>query len=159
MATCHLAPRAPAHKGAPLPTTTHTSAPESRVRAGRHGSSRRLRVLPAALTAVIASVLSVGLASPAVAVDTCANAAVRVQTGSAGLPDCRSYEMVSSSYKEGFQADPGLLRFTDGGVVSYGSVGTFAGSQLPTGFNRYHATRSATGWLTTRYRCRVTSTM
>ena len=128
--------------------TTPTTPPEPSVQAGRSESSRRQRALPAVLAAVLVGMLSAGLSSPAMAADTCANAAVRAQAGSAALPDCRGYEMVSSSYKEGFQADPILVRFTDDGILSYGSAGTFAGNQLSSGFNRYHATRSAAGWLT-----------
>jgi hypothetical protein len=107
-------------------------------------------VFAGVVAAAIAAVLSAGAVSVAIAADSCANAPARAQTGSTGLPDCRGYEMVSSPYKEGFYAEPVVaLRFTDGGVVSYESTGTFAGNPLPGVFNQYNATRLATGWATT----------
>jgi Tol biopolymer transport system component len=133
----------------PATTPTHDHQHTPLVRAGRRGSSWRRSALGSVLAAVVVSVLSTGTASPAAADDTCANAAVRVQTGSTGLPDCRGYEMVSSPYKEGFRVDAGLfLRFTDDGVLSYGSIGSFAGNSQGILTNRYHATRSAVGWVT-----------
>ena len=71
-----------------------------------------------------------GLRPSAVAADACANAAVRAQTGSTGLPDCRAYEMVSPPYKEGFPVMPGPILFTDDGIVSYQSSGAFAGNAM-----------------------------
>jgi len=106
------------------------------------------RAIALASTAAILGLLSAGTASPAVAADTCANAAVRAQTGSAALPDCRAYEMVSPPYKEGFPVN--LRAFSDDGIVSYRSPGTFAGN--PSGVllaKGYYATRSAAGWITT----------
>jgi Tol biopolymer transport system component len=120
------------------------------VRAGWRGSSWRLSALRGVLAAVVIGVLSASSVSPAAADDVCANAAVRAQANSTGLPDCRGYELVSSPYKEGFQVEPGLfLRFTDDGIVSYASAGSFADNPLEVLLNRYHATRSAAGWVTT----------
>jgi Tol biopolymer transport system component len=133
-------------------SSTKTSGPGGAAwRTGSCESSWRLSapsVLGAMLVAVVMGLVSAGSASAAVAGDTCANAAVRAQSNSAELPACRGYEMVSSPYKEGFPADPVVnLRFNDDGVVvSYASLGTFAGNQFPVISNRYHATRSAAGW-------------
>jgi hypothetical protein len=98
--------------------------------------------------------ISVGLlfviglaAAPIATADSCDNAALRAQNGSAGLPDCRAYEMVSSPYKEGFPV-MGPFRFTDEGTVSYRLRGAIAGNAHGTVGNSYHAERSATGWLT-----------
>jgi hypothetical protein len=57
--------------------------------------------------------------------------------------------MVSPPFKAGFSVDPGGFRFTDDGIVSYGSGGNFAGNARGTALNTYHATRSPTGWMTT----------
>jgi hypothetical protein len=117
---------------------------------GRRGGSRRVLAVRGVLAVVMAALLYAGSTLPAVAAETCANTAVRVQSGSTGLPDCRAYEMVSSPYKEGFAVEIGSsLRFNDSGLVSYLSIGNFAGNGQGTPYNRYHATRSAAGWVTT----------
>jgi len=108
------------------------------------------RAVGALAVAATTGLIALGLSAPsALAADNCANAAVRAQTSSTGLPDCRGYEMVSSPYKQGFMVEDIDLRFTDDGVLSYGSLGTFAGNPLSVLLNRYHATRSAAGWVTT----------
>ena len=104
----------------PLACDSPTQAGLGRAARGRwRGSSRHLRSVRVP-GSVVVGLLSAGSASPAVAADTCANAAVRAQNSSTGLPDCRAYEMVSSPYKEGFRVRANFLRFTDDGVVSYG---------------------------------------
>jgi Tol biopolymer transport system component len=98
---------------------------------------------------VVAGLLAAFGSSGAVAAESCANAAVRLQTASTGLPDCRAYEMVSPPYKQGFPVTLDLPLFTDDGVVSYRSLGAFAGNSIASASNLYHATRSATAWVTT----------
>jgi hypothetical protein len=93
--------------------------------------------------------LAADFASPAVAMETCMNAAVRAQNASTALPDCRGYELVTPPYKEGFSVDPGVFRFNDDGVIAYQSTGSFAGNTQGAPFLAYHATRSATGWVNT----------
>jgi hypothetical protein len=84
--------------------------------------------------------------SPARA-DDCPNGGLRALNGSSGLPDCRAYEMVTSPFKEGFK--PQLQSYTDGGVYTYFSVGSFAGNPYGSNSgNQYVATRSAGGWTT-----------
>ncbi|HYJ00369.1 MAG TPA: hypothetical protein VEX36_11940 [Thermoleophilaceae bacterium] len=104
-----------------------------------------------AVAAAMSLLLALGLAAApkASADDACANAALREQNNSTGLPDCRAYEMVSPTYKEGFVVEPAGFGFTDDGVVSYQSFGTFAGNPQAILPIPYHATRSATGWTTT----------
>ena len=121
------------------PTTTN-------LKATLLGGVRRFG-LAAALAALVVGLFSAGFASSAAA-EACANAAVRAQTGSTGLPDCRAYEMVSAPYKQGFPVMPGVTLFTDDGVVSYRSLGAFAGNTMAGPGNLYHATRSAEGWVT-----------
>jgi hypothetical protein len=123
---------------------TRIDAPGPLARAVRHSGSWR-----PLLVAVVVGVLCASSTSTATADDTCANAAVRAQTSSTGLPDCRGYEMVSAPYKEGFQVERIGLSFTDDGVFSYGSFGSFGGNPVGVLINRYHATRSAVGWMTT----------
>jgi len=113
------------------------------------GSSRTAGAWAAAVAAAVGVLFAVGLAAaPIAAADVCDNAGVRALTGSAALPDCRAFEMVSPPYKEGFPAEGPV--FTDDGIVSYRSPGSFAGNTngalLGMG---YSAVRSATGWVTT----------
>jgi hypothetical protein len=99
-----------------------------------------------ALATLVAGVLSVGATSPATAADTCANAALREQNNSSELPDCRAYEMVSSPYKQGFDLLP--QTFSDDGIVSYNSTGSFAGNGLGLVSNQYLGVRTPAGWET-----------
>lgn len=101
------------------------------------------------LQVTLATVL-VGLSStsPALAEDTCPNAAVRAQNNSLDLPDCRAYEMVSAPFKAGFPAR--LRAFSDEGIVTYVSTGGFADSPQGTLLTIfYHAERASAGWTTT----------
>jgi hypothetical protein len=98
------------------------------------------------LLVAVVGLLVLGGASSARANDICANAVQRAENRSGGLPDCRAYEMVSSPYKEGFGADP--RSFAEDGIVSYTSTGSFAGNAGSSVGSLYHATRSATGWVT-----------
>jgi hypothetical protein len=107
---------------------------------------RRIAALSTLLAAMVTASLLAGTPPPAQAADICPNAVQRAQNHSSDLPDCRAYEMVSSPYKEGFAVEP--RRFTDDGIVSYFSLGNFAGSGLGSQ-NLYHAERSAAGWVTT----------
>ena len=133
-------------KGAPLSVTP----PSINVLKATVPASLRRLELGAVLAAVIAGLLSAAFVSSAVAGDTCANAAVRVQTDSSGLPDCRAYEMVSAPYKEGFPIylPEKTTTFTEDGLVSYQSRGALAGNAIGSPNNLYHATRSAAGWTT-----------
>ena len=121
-----------------MPPTTHTNS--------RHRLAHR--AAGALATAATMGLIGLGLSAPsALAADNCANAAVRAQNNSTALPDCRAYEMVSSPYKEGFSIFTG--GFTDDGVVSYQSRGSFAGDEHGSSNNLYHGVRSAAGWMTT----------
>jgi hypothetical protein len=78
----------------------------------------------------------------------CPNEAIREEQGSSFLPECRAWEQVSPTYKEGFLAgEP--RQYSDGGDrVIYQSNGNFAENGLGDPFNHYLAARSATGWIT-----------
>ncbi len=101
------------------------------------------------LLAIAAIAASVGPVGTAVAADGCANAALRSQNGSAGLPECRAYEMVSPSYKQGFPiAEANVQTFSDDGTLRFYSTASLAGNGLGAILNQYLATRSASGWVT-----------
>jgi hypothetical protein len=132
-------------QGAPLPVTS----PAMPSKASKISEISGRRPAWGAALAVVAGLALGGVmsapAGAAGAADSCANAAVRIQTGSTALPDCRAYEMVSPPFKEGFPVvTPG--DFTDGGVVSYLLRGSIAGDGHGSSNNLYHAVRSATGW-------------
>jgi ribosomal protein L39E len=98
------------------------------------------------LAALAAGMLSVGAASPAPAAETCPNATLREQNKSTELPECRAYEMVSSPYKQGFDLQP--QTFSDDGIVSYESTGSFAGNGNGGLANQYLGVRTPEGWET-----------
>jgi hypothetical protein len=82
--------------------------------------------------------------------DTCPNAAIRGIQGSAELPECRAFEMVSPVDKNGndvttffpVQAAPHDER------VAYASTGAFPGSQSSLSQSTYLSIRGANGWTT-----------
>jgi hypothetical protein len=78
--------------------------------------------------------------------ESCPNEQARKENNSLALPECRAYEVVTPSGKEGFDAR--LLSFNGGdGVVYSSSAGNIAKSgQNSPGGNRYVAVRTATGW-------------
>lgn len=119
-------------KGAPMPSS----------------SSALFRTVSAWATATtIGLLLFVGLAAPtASAADTCDNATLREQNESTELPDCRAYEMVSAAYKQGFVAL--ATGFTDDGIVSYISLGSFAGNGAGGVGMPYLGARTPNGWET-----------
>jgi Tol biopolymer transport system component len=108
-----------------------------------------LRVVAVAL-ALVGLGLGLGLGVSSAWADGCANATLRAQNGSAGLPDCRAYEMVTPPYKEGFPvrtpavSDDGAVAFTSLGVFGDSPVGSASGVLQ----NQYVAMRSAAGWTT-----------
>jgi hypothetical protein len=73
---------------------------------------------------------------------------------SAGLLDCRAYEMVSPLYKQGHDALPefsvgGLPVAPDGNTAGFWSEGTFAAENfLSPYFSQYLSRRGAQGWIT-----------
>jgi hypothetical protein len=131
-------------KGVLLSVISPSNASATTVR----GGLRQLLVSGAVLVGGVAGLWSPAFVSLAVAADTCPNGAARAQTGSAELPDCRAYEMVTPPYKEGFPVEGSYLHFNDDGVFSYQSRGAFAGNVQGSISNLYHAVRSARGWMT-----------
>ncbi len=79
---------------------------------------------------------------------SCPNERVRMEDSSVGLPDCRTYEMVSPPNKDGYF--PFLEGVSpDGGRALFSSLGAFAGTKgnyIIEG-SIYESTRTASGWL------------
>jgi DNA-binding beta-propeller fold protein YncE len=83
----------------------------------------------------------------------CPNSTVRQQTGSAYLPDCRAYELVSPPNAGGTFLVPGgpsASQATSPSRFAFvGDYGTIPGSNaINTGGDLYLATRTDTGWVT-----------
>jgi hypothetical protein len=83
----------------------------------------------------------------------CSNEVLRSELHSAPLPDCRAYELVSPSYKEGALITNTYAVSADGSRVIGGSIGTFADAeQLTLSLSArvsgaaYLFSRSPTGW-------------
>ncbi len=111
----------------------------------RSGCRGGLRLLLAVMVMVVVGSV-VGL--PVARADGCANAVLRAQNNSSGLPDCRAYELVSPPYTEGFPI--AAQTFSDDGAVAFTSSGNFGegGGGLGRLANQLVATRSAAGWTT-----------
>jgi hypothetical protein len=115
-------------------------------------------VVVSAVAVVVSLVGALGFGSAAWAVGSCANEAFRVGP-SAGLPDCRAYEMVSPPDKNGGSIDGGLIvaelaapeqATPDGEAVTYGSASSFIGAEAESALtvSQYISTRTADGWTT-----------
>ncbi len=111
------------------------------------GSKRGRGTGATALVAIVFGLMISLITVPVATADECPNTRVRFLTNSTGLPDCRAYEMVSPPYKQGFPITA-PIRFTDDGVMSFRSLGVFAGNAMAGPANLYHARRSAVGWVT-----------
>jgi hypothetical protein len=107
-------------------------------------------VLRVVALAVLMGLVVLGLGVSSAWADGCVNATLRAQNGSAGLPDCRAYEMVTPPYKEGFPVRTPVV--SDDGAVAFISLGVFGESAVgsPSGVlqNQYVAMRSGVGWMT-----------
>jgi Tol biopolymer transport system component len=127
-----------------MPPTTPT--PLTQASAGHRPSRHPRRLL---MIAAVSVGMLFGSGSSAVAADGCANAALRAQNGSSALPECRAFEMVSPSYKQGFGIDRNNVQtFSDDGTIRFFSAASLAGNGLGAVFNQYLATRSEAGWVT-----------
>jgi hypothetical protein len=109
-----------------------------------------------ALTWVVAC-LAVGVTAGSASADTCANAQVREEQGSARLPDCRAYEMVSPVQKyggvpvfplmRGNLSEAAIAASADGSRMVWPSATPFADASNGL-FLGYLSTRTALGWET-----------
>ena len=72
---------------------------------------------------------------------------MRQGTPSELLPDCRAYEQVSPTDKNGFGVIPApVIASGDGEAVSFASPGAFAGAPVGAFPNGYGALRGASDW-------------
>jgi Tol biopolymer transport system component len=134
----------------------------SRAMASARHRSARETALTALACAAAALALSLSLASPAAA--ECPNEALRQESNtnettgqpySAGLPDCRAYEMVSPLYKQAQQAvkfkKGGLPAAPGGETAAFASQGDFSNPENYTTQlfgNVFLSQRGASGWIT-----------
>jgi hypothetical protein len=115
-------------------------------------NTRRRRIArPGRLACALATLAAVGVgalgasAPPALA-GGCPNEQFRSENNSMQLPECRTYEMVTPLYKEGFPVV--AQTFSDEGAIAYQSIGSFAGNPQGSVGNQYIARRSSAGWTT-----------
>jgi hypothetical protein len=76
----------------------------------------------------------------------CSNEALRAESFSLNLPDCRAYEMVTPPFKAGFDLYAGGGVSLDGSTVGFLTNGAFAGIQQAGTANSYQAVRGPSGW-------------
>jgi hypothetical protein len=123
---------------------------------------RSLAAVAVPVPVVMFVALLLGLSGPvslAGAVGNCPNEGFRIGP-SAGLPDCRAYEMVSPPDKNGGEVDGGLVfgsmlaspeqASADGEALTYGSSTAFNGTEPASALvaTQYVSTRTAEGWRT-----------
>jgi hypothetical protein len=107
-----------------------------------------LRAKVAVAVAVAAVGLSCGGLVSSAAADTCPNAALRVQNSSLALPECRAYEMVTPSSKQGIAITTESFS-VDGDAIRFYSAANLADNGSGFAANSYLAKRTAAGWATT----------
>lgn len=101
------------------------------------------------VTAMCWAICLVGAGAPAALADSCPNAGLRAGA-SAGLPDCRAYEMVSPPDKNNNDIRLGTNAVAlDGNGLTYWSLGSFAGAPAAAGLDQYLSRRTRSGWSTT----------
>jgi hypothetical protein len=119
----------------PRQTCTQSTAPASR------------RTAKGARIALLATLALSGLATGTASAAECPNEQLRAENNSTQLPNCRAYEQVTPTYKQGIRAEGPSLR-NDGNAMSFKSTGNFAGSNQGLSFNSYLSQRGAQGWST-----------
>jgi hypothetical protein len=117
------------------------------------------------IVSVLVSMTAMGVfsAAPAMASAGCPNEQIRRESStdpatgeaySAGLPDCRAYEMVSPPEKNNggiYSGNAGFPVAVDGDAVGFFSQNAFGGAEnvlQPGAVNSYIARRTASGWTT-----------
>src|SRR5436309_3183920 len=130
--------------------------------------SAKVSVRPACvLSLVCAAALAASLAFASPAGAECPNETLRRESSpnpttgqpySAGLPDCRAYEMVSPLYKQeraaegisaGYAGSGGLPAAPGGDTAAWGSIGAFSNPENVLILNMpYLSQRGASGWST-----------
>lgn len=110
---------------------------------------RRMRVLPLGILGVLGLI---GLSVSAASAQSCPNETLRSELRSGQLPDCRAYELVTPTYKEGQTEGNSVFAISeDGAHMIASSFGSFAGAEenrLGTQFQGdvYEFSRTESGW-------------
>ena len=96
----------------------------------------------------VALCVALGLPGPAAASE-CPNEALRLESASAGLPDCRAYEMVTPSYKAGYPMFAVSYARSGEQAILYGLAdiaGIDGSCEIALAAELYLDTRTPTGW-------------
>jgi hypothetical protein len=120
------------------------------------GSGMRCSRLGLICLCVLGLAAFLGSSVPSASAQACPNEALREQEGATFLPDCRAYEQSSPVSKsgnhiqingvsEGTVTGP-LISDPTGDAVTYGSRGSFAGTEAGMPTNQYASTRGSDGW-------------
>jgi hypothetical protein len=119
-------------------------------------TGRRLLAGAGGGTALLATLALFGVGATSAGAAGCPNEQLRVENHSTTLPDCRAYEQVTPTYKQGIGlgSESGLAFGSilngladDGEGVSYISIGNFSSSGQSIG-SAYFAKRTPSGWMT-----------
>jgi hypothetical protein len=129
-----------------------------RLRPTRSTSTRSTsrRLLTGAAGALLATLGMCGAGTATAGAAGCPNEQLRVENNSTTLPDCRAYEQVTPTYKQGIGlgSESGRFEFgaeftafaDDGQAVAYGSQGNFSNNGQSIGQSAYVAKRTPNGW-------------
>jgi hypothetical protein len=116
-----------------------------------HHLRARRRTMTKSRTLLALTVALVGIqalaGATARAADTCQNAAIRLEQGSARLPDCRAYELVTPDLNHAsLGTEPTGATSPDGGKIAYGTRDAPANAHSASVWNMVLARRGANGW-------------
>jgi hypothetical protein len=117
------------------------------------------RGVPAgAATALLATLALCGAGTATATAAGCSNEQLRIENNSTALPDCRAYEQVTPTYKDGVGEGAAQHEFSigakveaytaDGDAMAFTNQGNMANNGQDKIFNPYVAKRTSGGWTT-----------